>query len=146
MGIRPTSQWVGKLRNGPLGIHVQTMENRRTLARLLPHGLAFLPVPHGKASGCCSARRGSRWQTRKELRHQRRQRISLGDNFNASENRQNSRRWDQRSVVSTQPPETNFGENPAPGTSVLRIGYEQAIGVSRVQGLPWNRPQSMDSV
>ncbi len=55
--------------------------------------------------------------------------MSLCDNFNAPENRQKSRRWDQRSVFSTQAPETNFGENLALGTSVLRVGYEQAIGV-----------------
>jgi hypothetical protein len=49
------------------------MENLRTLARLLSHMLSFLPVPHGKASGCCRARRGSRRQPRKEVRNQRRQ-------------------------------------------------------------------------
>lgn len=70
MGFCPTSQRVEKLRDGPLGIHVQTMENRRTLSRLLSHMLPFLPVPYGKASGCCRARRGSRWQTRKEVRNQ----------------------------------------------------------------------------
>jgi hypothetical protein len=35
--------------------------------------LPFLPVPHRKASGCSRARRGSRRQTRKELRNQTRQ-------------------------------------------------------------------------
>ena len=35
--------------------------------------LPFLPVPHGKASGCSRARRGSRRQTRKEVRNQTRQ-------------------------------------------------------------------------
>ena len=73
----PTQQWVGKLRDGPLGIHVQTMEIRRTPARLLSHMLPFLPVPHGKASGCCRARRGIRRQTRKEVGNQRRQHKSL---------------------------------------------------------------------
>ena len=53
------------------------MENRRTFARLLSHILPFLPVAHGKASGCCRARRGSRRQTRKEVSNQRRQRKSL---------------------------------------------------------------------
>jgi hypothetical protein len=77
MGICPTQQWVEKLPDGPPGIHVQTMENRRTLAPLLSHMLPFLPVPHGKASGCCRARRGSCRQTRKEVRNQRRQHESL---------------------------------------------------------------------
>jgi hypothetical protein len=62
---------------GILGIHAQTMENRRTVARLLSHMLPFLPVPHGKACGCCRAGRGIRWQTRKEVRNQRRQQKSL---------------------------------------------------------------------
>lgn len=57
-----------KMRDGLLGIHVQTMENRRTRARLLCHMLPFLPIPHGKVSGCCRARRGSHRQTRKEVR------------------------------------------------------------------------------
>ena len=74
MGICPASQWIERLRDGPLGIHVQTMENRRTLARLRSHVLPFLPVPHGKASGCCRARRGSHRQTRQEVRNQRRSR------------------------------------------------------------------------
>jgi hypothetical protein len=65
------------MRDGPPGIHVQTMENRRTLARLLSHMLPFLPVPHGKASRCCRARRGSCRQTRKEVRNPRRQHKSL---------------------------------------------------------------------
>ena len=39
MGIRPTSQWVLKPRDGQLGIHVQTMENRRTRACCRPHRL-----------------------------------------------------------------------------------------------------------
>jgi hypothetical protein len=56
--------------SGPLGIHVHTMENHRTFARLLSHILPFLPIAHGKASGCCRARRGSRRQTRKEVRNQ----------------------------------------------------------------------------
>jgi len=46
------------------------MENRRTFARLLSHMLPFLPVAHGKACGCCRAGRGSRRQTRKEVRNQ----------------------------------------------------------------------------
>ena|ERR1700756_2961335 len=58
---------------GILGIHARTMENRRTFARLLSHMLSFLPVTHGKASGRCRARRGSRRQTRKEVSNQRRQ-------------------------------------------------------------------------
>ena len=58
---------------GILEIHAQTMENRRTFARLLSHTLPFLPVAHGKASGCCRARRRSRRQTRKEVSNQRRQ-------------------------------------------------------------------------
>jgi hypothetical protein len=56
-----------------LGIHAQRMENRGTFARLLSHMLSFLPVIHGKASGRCRARRGSRSQTRKEVSNQRRQ-------------------------------------------------------------------------
>ena len=55
---------------GILGIHVQRMENRGTLARLLSHILPFLPVAHWKACGCCRARRGSRRQTRKEVNQQ----------------------------------------------------------------------------
>jgi hypothetical protein len=53
-----------------LGIHAQRMENLRTLARLLSHMLPFLPVAHGKVCGCCGAGRGSRRQTRKEVRNQ----------------------------------------------------------------------------
>jgi len=53
------------------------MENRPTFARLLSHKLAFLPVPHGKAYGCCRAGRGIRWQTRKEVKNQKRQQKSL---------------------------------------------------------------------
>jgi hypothetical protein len=49
------------------------MENRGTFARLLSHMLSFLPVTHGKASGRCRARRGSRRQTRKEVSNRRRQ-------------------------------------------------------------------------
>ena len=56
-----------------LGIHAQRMENRGTFARLLSHMFSFLPVTHGKTSGRCRARRGSRRQTRKEVSNQRRQ-------------------------------------------------------------------------
>ena len=74
------------------------MENRRTFARLLSHMLAFLPVPHGKACGCCRAGRGSSWQTRKEVRNQRRQiEITPCDTFNSALRKSTYR---QQSVIS----------------------------------------------
>lgn len=46
------------------------MENRRTRAGCRPHRLPCLPLHRGKASRCRRARRGSRCQTREEVRTQ----------------------------------------------------------------------------
>jgi hypothetical protein len=110
--------------DGRLGIHVQTVENRRTCACCRPHGLPCLPVHSGKASRCRRTRCGSRWQTRKEVRaHQSRRRVFLPLKFSRI-------KW-RKISISPCPARHRFGTYVAPrdvitntndfGVSTIRV-------------------------